>query len=367
MSVTIDRMVSNPSLAGRAQTVLGPVPAESLGVTLPHEHLLWRHPMVRDKVGEKGIFFVEPQESSERALAYQKVQLENRWWVAYNPQRSLDNLGLEDPELAIREVSHFKQAGGQTIVEMTTRYISRDPMALARISRATGINIIMGTGYYTASSHPPGMADKTEQEICDEIVREVQVGVDRTGIRAGMIGEIGCSYPLQADEQKVLRAAARAQQVTGAPLNIHPGRHPDAPFEIIDILSKAGADIHRTAMSHVDRTIRDLPTLRQLAATGCYVEYDLFGIEGYFTIPTIDFPNDNRRIDDLMQLIADGLLNQLLVSQDICWKIRLRHHGGHGYDHLLRNTVPMMRAKGMSEEQISALLVDNARRLLQFV
>ncbi len=359
--------MSKSALAGKAQTVLGPVPAESLGVTLPHEHLLWRHPIVHGKIAEKGIFFVDPDEITERELAHQKVGLENRWWVAYNPQRSLDNLGLEDEETAIREARHFKRAGGDTIVEMTTRYISRDPMALARISRATGLNIIMGTGYYTASSHPPDMDSKTEEEICDEIVREIHVGVENTGIRAGMIGEIGCSWPLQDNERKVLRAAARAQQMTGAPLNIHPARHPDAPFEIIEILRKVGADINRTAMSHVDRTIRDMPGLRKLAKTGCYVEYDLFGIEGYFTVPTVDFPNDNRRIDDLMQLVADGFLNQILVSQDICWKIRLRHHGGHGYDHLLRNTVPMMRAKGMAEEQIRGLTVENPRRLLQFV
>ena len=82
-----------------------------------------------------------------------------------------------------------------------------------------------------------------------EIVNDVVEGVGDTGVRAGIIGELGCSWPLRPNEAKVLKASAQAQKETGAPITIHPGRHIDAPFEIIDVLDKAGADISRVVMT----------------------------------------------------------------------------------------------------------------------
>jgi phosphotriesterase-related protein len=172
------------------------------------------------------------------------------------------------------------------------------------------------------------------------------------------------------NEKKVLRAAAKAQQYTGAPLYIHPGRRSvtdsRGPLEIISELKLAGANINRTVMCHIERTISKLEECLMLGETGCYLEYDLFGWEGYHCNITVDLPNDHFRVNQVIKLINEGYLNQILISQDICWKHRLRKYGGHGYDHILRNTVPMMRVKGMTEEQIFALLVENPKHLLQF-
>jgi len=296
--------------------------------------------------------------------------MENLWWIAYHPASNRDNLVLLDEKIAIKEASCFKHAGGDTIVELSTRHIGRDPLALARVSRATGLNIIMGSGYYTDATHPADMNRKTEEDICEEIVREVMVGVENTGIRTGIIGEIGCSWPLTVSERRVLRAAAKAQQRTGAPLSIHPGRNPNPDasgcLEIIAILSKGGADISRTAICHIERTLVKHEERCKLAEMGCYLEYDVFGWEGYHQMPTVDLPNDNYRVNQIRQLIDQGYLNQILISQDICWKHRLRSYGGHGYDHILRNVVPLMRVKGITEEQIHTLLVENPKRFLQF-
>jgi len=349
--------MNRSALVGKAQTVLGLVSPEQLGVTAPHEHLFWGTPPS----------LMEPNEGTARELAHQPVSMDNLWWIVYHPTSNRDNMVLQDEEVAIREALFYKHAGGGTMVDMSNLRIGRDPLALARVSRATGLNVIMGSGYYVASAHPADMDTRTEEEICEEIVREVTVGVGNTGIRAGMIGEIGCSWPLEDNERKVLGAVAMAQQRTGAPVNVHPGRNPAAPLEIIDILSKAGADISHVAISHIDRTVRDAEDRRRLAETGCYLEYDLFGEEGYYFVPTIDLPNDHQRINEIMQLIDEGYLNQILISEDICMKYRLRCYGGHGYDHILRNAVPVMRIKGMSEQQIRALLVENPKRLLQFV
>ena len=185
-------------LIGKAQTVLGPISAEDLGITLPHEHL----------VVDLSAWFVEPAPASQRILAYQPVSLENLHWLHYNSASNLDNLRVWEEEVIISEVLHYKQAGGSTIVDLTNIGFGRDPLALQRIARTTGLNIIMGAGYYIDQSHPPELANKTEEEIAEEIVQDITVGVSATRVRAGIIGEIGCLYPLTKSEHKVLRAAA---------------------------------------------------------------------------------------------------------------------------------------------------------------
>lgn len=350
--------MSSSELTGKAQTVLGTISSERLGVTLPHEHLF-----VDFSIWQRGC---EPTEATANKVFHQPVTLENLWCIHYGAP-NLDNQKLQDEEIAIREASFFKRAGGDTIVDPSNIGLARDPLALAHVSRATGLNVIMGSGYYVAPSHPADMDSKTEEDICAEIVREVTEGVADTRIRAGIIGEIGCSWPLTHNEEKVLRAAANAQRQTGAPLMIHPGRNTSAPLEIIAILSKAGADIGRTVICHIDRTLRQPKDLQKLAETGCYLAYDMCGEEGYYALSIVDLPNDHQRVNEIMQLINQGYLNQILISQDICTKHRLRRYGGHGYDHILRNMVPVMRVKGMSDEQIHVLLVENPQRLLRFV
>jgi phosphotriesterase-related protein len=262
----------------------------------------------------------------------------------------------------------YKLAGGQTIVDATSIGLARDPTGLARIARATGLHIIMGAGYYIAAAHPADMDYKTEDEIGEEITQDITVGVGQTGIRAGLVGEIGCSWPWQENEKKVVRAAARAQRETGAPLMIHPGRDPEAPLEIVRELDKVGANLRRTIMAHIDRTIFDMGAVFELAGTGVYVEYDLFGQESsFYPFSPIDMPSDAQRLAQLQELVVKGYLGQILIAHDICTKTRLIRYGGHGYDHLLRNIIPRMRRKGFLDEHIHTILVENPKRLFAFV
>ena len=353
--------MSIPGLVGKAQTVLGAIDVANLGITLPHEHLIL----------DGKTIVTEPDGASERGLANNPVSLETLSWLRYNPYASVDNMQLLDEQVAISEAMLYKQAGGNTIVDLTGRGIGRDPKALARISRATGLNVIMGSGYHASPSHPPDVASKSEEEITEEIVRDITVGIGDTGIRAGIIGEIGGSWPLLDVERKVMRAAARAQQRTGASLNIHPGRKKECPFEILEVLDSAGADLSRVIMSHMDARIRSHKERCKLAKTGCVIEYDLFGYEGhfpsYFTGDLLDLPNDTKRIYEILELIDEGYLNQVLISHDMCVKSRLVRYGGWGYAHISNYVVPMMLRRGMINEQINAIMVENPKRLLQFV
>ncbi len=349
-------------LLGKAQTVLGVIEGKELGVTLPHEHLLF----------DGRVSFAKPSKASGKSLAYEPVNWKNLSWIRYHPGENLDNLQLFDEQEAIDEAMLFRKAGGNTILDVTTIGIGRDPKALARISRATRLNVIMAAGYYTGPSHDPGMSSKTEDEISEEIVGDINIGVDNSGIRAGIIGEIGCSWPLRDTERKVLRAAAHAQQCTGASLNIHPGFSRKAPFEIIEILGEAGADLSRVIMSHIDVRIRDPNERRRLAETSCCIEYDTWGWEGHFpsywtTEDFLDLPNDTQRIYEVLQLIEGGYLNQILISHDICRKSQRVRYGGWGYSHISNYVVPMMLKRDMTPEQIKTIMVENPRRLLCFV
>jgi phosphotriesterase-related protein len=343
-----------PGLSGQAQTVLGPIAGEAMGITLPHEHLLI----------DFEVMFREPANGAERGLARQPVSLANLGWVRHNFSSNLDNLQLLDEAVARDEALLFKHAGGQTFVDPTNRGLARDPLALARVARATGLNIIMGSGYYVAAAHPADMDRRTADDIARELVTDLTEGVDGTGVRAGFIGEIGTTWPWTDNEKKVLRAAVAAQRETGAALMIHPGRHERLPLAIVDFIRKEGADLGRVIMCHIERTIADPAMLLELAATGVRLEYDLFGLEtSYYPYnPAFDMPNDGERMRQILFLIERGHLAQILMSHDIAYKHCLTRWGGFGYHHLLVNVIPRLRAKGADDKIVQTLLIDNPRR-----
>jgi phosphotriesterase-related protein len=352
-----ETIMTHAQLTGMVQTVLGPVVPEELGITLTHEHLL----------SDISCTFREPTDPDEQRMALEPVSLENLWWVRYHWASNLDNRKLSDEATAIAEALHYKQMGGQTIVDASNIGLARNPTGLARIARATGLHIVMGTGYYIAASHPADMDQRSEDHITEEIIREVTEGVDQTDIRAGLIGEIGCSWPWQENEKKVMRAAAQAQRNTGAPLMIHPGRDEAAPLDIVRALEDAGADLQHTIMAHIERTMFDMELILELASTGVYLEYDLFGHESsFYPLAAIDMPNDAQRLAQLQELVVKGCLRQILMAHDICTKTRLTRYGGHGYAHILRNVVPRMRQKGFLDDHIQTILVENPRRVLTF-
>jgi phosphotriesterase-related protein len=344
---------------GKVQTVLGLVDAENIGITTCHEHILW----------DMSQYFREPGSATERDLARQPVGPDNLWWVRAHAAGNKDDICQTDETLAVSECSRYKTAGGGTIVELTLDGLCRDPSGLARVARATGLNIVMGSGYYSAFSHPDDMDRKTEDEIAGEIVREITEGVRETGVCAGIIGEIGCSVPFTENEEKVLRASAVAQQRSGAPINVHPSINDELVIKNINILEDAGADLSRVAISHVDGFEFSLPTLRKILEAGCYVEYDGFGHTMYHQIymdRVVNEGNDIQRIYDINRLIDEGYINQILLGQDVFFKCSLAAYGGFGYAHIIVNLIPLMRVKGLTDPQIHTLLVENPKRFLQF-
>ena len=331
-------------------------------MTLTHEHLLV----------DVECNFVMPEEATARGMIDVRVSTDNIAKVIRHWTTTRDNTHLYDETVAIEGLRLYRLAGGQSVVDATSIGIARDPLALARISRATGINIVMGGSYYVPLSHPPDMDERTEEAIFEEIVRDITDGAGVTRVRTGVIGEIGNHFPMGANERKVLRASARAQAETGAPVLIHPGFHRDSPLPIMETLISAGADPGNVIFGHLSLCF-ETDWIAQLASHGCFLEFDTFGLEwseltAAQTTATTNFTltNDNHRLEMLEWLFESGFGTQVLIAQDNFIKIQQVRFGGKGYAHIPENIVPRMRSRGWSETDIRLVLIDNPARALTF-
>ncbi len=302
----------------QVMTVLGPISPDEMGVTAPHEHLL--------------------------------IDL-------YEVTRSYDGT-LEDEALAIEELRAFKRAGGQTLVDPTNIGLGRDPLALRRISEATGVNVVMGAGWYREAVYPPYVQEMSVNELSRLIVQDIQQGVDGTTIKAGVIGEIGTErHFITPAQERVFRAAARAQKRTGVVMSTHTTHLGELAMEQLALLFEEKVPANRIIVGHLgDR--RHLKLELPVAAAGAYVEIDHVGFA--------EFQSDEHRAMRVAGLVSEGFLEQILISSDICFASHLKWYGGKGYDYVLCTFVPMLRAAGVTDEQIRTISVDNPRRAFSF-
>ena len=352
--------MSEQARSGKAQTVLGLIDPDDLGVTLLHEHLLL----------DQGCYFAVPDEASEREWIDAPFEMKRLGGLTRRFGHFRANSHILDESTAIQEVSRYKNDGGASLVDVTNVGIGRDPLALARISRATGLNIVMGAGYYVHPAHPPDMDDRSEESIAEEIVRDVAEGVGDTGIRSGIIGEIGNMWPTNDNERKSLRASAAAQRETGAAILVHPGFHPDSPPAIIDVLERAGADLRRVIIGHLG-FFHDLGGLKAIAEAGCYLEWDTLGREDTSSEkPLLSAPmylsSDEPQLRQIEALIEAGFQDRLIVSHDVCFQFQHARNGGRGYAHILESIVPRLRRRGYDEELINTIIADNPKGVLTF-
>jgi phosphotriesterase-related protein len=350
-------------MEGKALTVLGPVDPESLGTVLTHEHILM----------DITALFSEPEEATEKRMAYETVSMENLQWIYTHMMRNKDDLLMRDEELAIEELMRFKKVGGDTVVEVSCNGLGRDPAGLKRVARATGLHLVMGAGYYIGCSQPECVDKKSEDVIADDIVKDIMVGVGDTGVRCGIIGEVGCSMPLEECERKSLKASAIAQKKTGAAINIHPSRSDELLLESVDILEKSGADLDRVIISHAHHFGFKKDTLIKLMKAGCYMSFDTFGHPALpvecFTQEErlLEMPSDVQRIYYLREFINEGFLEKILISQDCCFKHKYVKYGGFGYAHIIEHIIPWMKQREITAEQIHTITVENPKRVLTFV
>lgn len=195
--------MTDESLAGKVITVRGVLNPGDLGITSMHEHLL---------VDTTKAWFSEPQDPAYKKLAYERISLDNLFWVRSHYLSNVDNMRITDFDETLGEVQEFKREGGKTIVEVSSKGLCPDYQASRAISVETGLNIVAGTGYYVSRSHPQDMDHRSIGDLATEFQKDVEKGFGESGIRAGIIGEIGVAgiadqqeYMIRKNEEKVLR------------------------------------------------------------------------------------------------------------------------------------------------------------------
>lgn len=357
--------VAVPSIAGKIMTVNGPIAPDQLGTTITHEHIF--------------IDFTVPNETPESWAETGRVKPVGATALGlYHAPLSLDNVGavtmgaanrdnylLLDEQVAIREVAQFKQYGGHGIVDTTSIGLKRDPQALRRVSNATELHVVMGASWYRRGWFDEAeLTRRSVESLTDEIVRDVTVGVGDTGIRAGIIGEVGTvGAPLVPNEIKIIRASGRASRLTGAAVTLHTSALLKEQPRILDLLADEGADLKRVIVGHSNGIANDLPFMRTLMDRGAYVQFDLLGKSPTVRTRLADFDV----AAGIVEMIKAGYVEKILLSQDVCTKLQLKAYGGSGYSYIVEYFLPYLKRLGVTDAQVQTIMVENPRRVLTFV
>ena len=341
-------------------TVTGPVEADALGVVLPHEHL------IANAVGQWAV----PETDDELREQVQPYRPELHGKVQTSPFSYRSAMQQLDLDVALDELQGYAAAGGTTVVELGIPGYGRDAAALQALSRLSGVQIVMGCGEYVAPAHSPYVRHVPAEVIRDVLVDEITVGVGPTGVRAGIIGEIGSGNPVDEQELKVLDAAAMAHLETGVAINIHRSIFPDplAGLVALDRVLDHGVDPARVIVSHCDE--RPEPEFAlAVAERGAWAELDTFGMEQWASTarrgpsyPARSY--DHHRIELLLRLLDAGHLDRVLLSHDLAMKPQFTRYGGWGLTHLFANIAPQLVAAGVDPAELDRIFRDNPRRAL---
>ena len=220
------------------------------------------------------------------------------------------------------------------------------------------------TGYYIEAGHPAWLADKSIDELAAVLVKDVTAGIDDTNVRAGFMGDVGTTKTVTPNEEKSLRAVARAHLQTGVAVGIHVDPSDQQGLRVVEILTEEGVRPERMVMEHMDEQPYADYQLR-MAQTGAYMEFDTWGSEFYYGPPyMVPEPRDMQRAECVKTLIDHGHLEQLLMAQDVWLRQLMKKYGGEGYDSFFRYGIPWLKRAGVTDEQIRTMLVENPRRVL---
>ncbi|MBL5974222.1 MAG: aryldialkylphosphatase [Candidatus Leucobacter sulfamidivorax] len=346
-----------PDRSGLVQTVLGTVEPADLGPTLMHEHVFLdiRRPPHSPN----------PRPGEWDPGAEDPLTIENLAAVRRG-RPNADNDILGDFALMLDEIGDFARQGGGTVVEVTTVDAGRDARALARLSRASGLNVVMGGGWYQKDLHPADFAELGLERLTALIVRDLVEGVCGTGVRSGVIGEIGAEGdPIHPQEMRSVRAAGRASALTGAPVTLHMGGFGEEKLRVLDALEEEGADPRSVVFGHAGTIAEDMDLARRLLSRGVTVEADFLGTTGspWGTL----FPFTDRGVArGFAELVADGWASQLVLGGDVCQRIQLRRYGGHGYGYIVDHFLPTLAEFGVPPEDLERMMVGNPARVLAF-
>jgi predicted metal-dependent phosphotriesterase family hydrolase len=218
----------------------------------------------------------------------------------------------------------------------------------------------MGCGWYREAyySQEALIDRRSVDDLAAEMIGELRDGVAGTGVRPGIIGEIGTDKPwVSAQEERVHRAAARAARETGMAITTHGVRSPVGLAQL-RIFEEEGVDPARVVIGHAD----SYPVLDHYLAIlerGANLQFDFLGHR--FQTEEAEEP---RLVEHIVELLERGWGGQLLLSQDVCHNSQLKARGGFGYTYLQQHFLPTLRTAAVGEGELHQITVENPRRIL---
>jgi phosphotriesterase-related protein len=322
--------------AGKVNTVLGLVPAENLGITLPHEHFAFAYP----------------------------------GWYADETIAPYDYEAVLKTNLdVIKAAQKYKIA---TIIDATPNDTGgRNPKLYKELAEKTGMNIICSTGLYTEHEGAPAYF-KTRQVwygtdiskmISALMIKEITEGIGKTGVKAGVI-KCGTSGggKISPYETAVLKAAAAAQKATGVPIITH--TEAAGGVEQAELFLSEGADPKKIMIGHVSNN-KDIEYHKAILAKGVYIGFDRIGLDIFTPTDVI--------VKNVAELCKQGYAKQIMLSHDTVnvWLGRqidtpeqvLKALANWRIDHISQNVVPALKALGVTDDQIKTMMVDNPKNL----
>ena len=339
-----------PDNSGKVMTVKGLIDPDLLGPTLMHEHL-----------------FLDISKLAKKPLKTEDIKHWQRPFTAADRTETIffkDYLLLSSVKDAIGEVREYQKLGGKTIVDLTSIGLNRQPKKLRQVAEKTKANIIASAGYHSNLFHPEDIDRLSIEQLTVQMVKDIVKGMDGTNIRAGIIGEISnqdlSSNSIESNELRVIRAAARASQLTGASISLHSVFSNKEQLHLtLDILEEEGADLSRVVLGHItfsgEESI-DINLLESLLKRGVFLQFDYLGFL---------YPYD-RKIDmeAIVTLINYGFSNRVMVSHDVYIKPHLIKFGGYGFTFIHTRLLPYLRSNGISEQAIKNIMEENPKRIL---
>ena len=308
----------------QVHSVTGTLDINDLGYTLIHEHMRTR----------------------SEAIAVQFPHL-------YDEQ--------EEFELAKVQVLGAKKYGVQTIFDPTIMGLDRDVKLMERISRETGVQIIAATGVYTFNVLPTRFAVNDVDFLAEQFVRDIEVGIQHTSIKAGFLK---CATDVQGvtpDVEKVLRAVSRAHLQTGLPIMTHSHPATETGLKQIDIFKQEGVDLTKVLIGHCGDT-DNIDYIERVLDYGVFIGMDRYGISRILST--------EKRNETVMTLLEKGYANRLFLSQDYCCTtdmykpnhLKKQVYPDWSMTYLLESVIPSLKKQGVTEHQLSMIMIDNVKR-----
>ncbi len=312
------------------ETVRGQIPAAALGVTLMHEH----------------VFVLSPE------------------IMANYPQGWGDEEAREQD--AVAKLNALKAAGVDTIVDPTVIGLGRYIPRIQRVAAQTDLHIVVATGVYTYNDVPmyfhfngPATAPDGREPMVEMFVKDITEGIADTGVKAAILKCATDEPGITPGVERVLRAVARAHHATGVPITTHTHAHTRRGLDQQRIFTEEGVDLSRVIIGHSGDTT-DLDYLEELIAAGSYLGMDRFGLDNIL--------NFSDRVDTVVRMCERGHANRMVLAHDASCHIDWLPEAAlpvvlpnWHYLHIHNDVLPALRQRGVTEDQITTMLVDNPR------